>query len=93
VRSDHYAETHNPRDFVERAKVAPRHSERIQRREVSGLAPCFCVEFGADPPNKFRLAAHRGKHTGKEKKIACLHRFYISAEGLRRGGEFDPEFL
>jgi hypothetical protein len=75
ARSYHYSETYNPRDFVERAEVVPRYSERIERREVSGVATRFHVELGTDPSNKFRLAARRGKHTGKEKKIAGSHRF------------------
>ncbi len=73
--------------------MVPRYSQRIERREVSGLATRFHVELGTDPSNKFRLTARRGKHAGKEKKIAGLHRFCISAEGLRGGRESDPQFL
>ena len=74
-------------------KMFSRDRESIERREVSGFATRFHVELGADPPNEFRLAARRGKHTGKKKQIAGLHRFYISAERLRWGREFDPQFL
>ncbi len=70
-----------------------RYRERIERSEVSGLATHFHIELGPNTPNEFRLAARRGKHTGKEEEIAGLHRFYISAERLRWDREFDPQFL
>ena len=73
--------------------MLPRDSEGVERREVSRLAPRFHIELRADASNEFRLAAFRGKHTGKKKKIAGLHRFYISAERLRWGREFDAQFF
>src|SRR4029077_11656104 len=75
------------------AEVPARDRERIERREVSGLATRFHVKLGANTAYKFRLAARCRKHTGKEKKIAGLHRFCISAERLGWGWEFDAEFL
>ena len=70
-----------------------RDSERVERREVSRLAPRFHIELGADAPNEFRLAAFRGKHPGQKKQIAGLHRFHIGAERLRRRRELDAKFL
>ena len=70
-----------------------RDREDIERREVSCFASSFDVELDADAPDEFRGAAFGGKHAGKEKQIACLHRFHISAERFGRRREFDAEIF
>src|SRR6266480_2658482 len=69
------------------------NSENVERGEVSRLASRFHIELRADASNEFRLAAFRGKHAGKKKQIACLHRFYIGSERLRRRRELDAKLL
>ncbi len=70
-----------------------RHSEDVERREVSRLASRFHIELRADAPNEFRPVAFRGKHPAQKKQIARLHRFHISAERLRRRRELDAKFF
>src|SRR5262245_3479078 len=71
--------------------MLPRDSEAVERREVSRLAPRFHIEFGANAPNEFRPVAFGGKHSAQKKQIACLHRFHIGAERLRRCRELDAK--
>ncbi len=73
--------------------MLPRHSEDVERREVSRLAPRFHIELRADAPNEFRPVAFRGKHPAQKKQIAGLHRFHIGAERLRRRREPDAKFF
>src|SRR5580658_831134 len=70
-----------------------RDSEAIQRRQASGRAPCFHIEFRANAPNEFRLAAYGGKHSCEKEQVARLHRFRVDAKRLRRCGELDATFL
>src|ERR1700682_4367330 len=59
-RSGHrHTEPDDPRHFVKRSQMLPRNSEDVERREMSGLASRFHIEFRADVPNKFRSVAFR----------------------------------
>jgi hypothetical protein len=73
--------------------MLPRGSEDIERSEASCHASRLHLEFHADTPNEFRLAALRGKHAGQKKQIARLNCFHISAERLGWHGELDAEFF
>src|SRR5450432_217179 len=93
-RSGHrHAEPDDPRHFVERSQMPSRHSEDVERREVSRFAPRFHIELRADAPNEFRRVAFRGKHPTQKKQIARLHRFHIGAERFRRRRELDAKFF
>src|SRR6267143_2196890 len=93
-RSGHrHAEADDSRHSVERSQVLFRHSEKVERRELSRLATGFQVELRADAPSESRPAAFRGKHSAKKEQIARLHGFYVRAERLRRRGELDAEFV
>src|SRR6266851_9324536 len=70
-----------------------RDSKDVERREVSRLAPRVHIERRADAPNEFRAATFGGKHPGKKKQIARLHRFHIGAERLGRRRELDAKFF
>src|SRR5262245_30685587 len=67
-------------------------SEAIECREASRPAARFHIEFCADAHNEFCPASFRGKHAGKKKQIARLHRLRIYAERLRRRRQVDAKF-
>jgi hypothetical protein len=89
---DQNAEADDARHPVERAQMLARDSEAVERREVSGLAPRFHIEFRSYAPNEFRHAAFGGHHPSKKKQIPGLHRFRIGAERLRRRWKLDAKF-
>src|SRR5207248_2840814 len=73
--------------------MLPGDSEDVERREVSCFASRFHIEFCADAPNEFRAPSFCGKHPGKKKQIARLHRFHINAERLRWRRKLDAKFF
>jgi len=87
------AEPDDPRHFVQRSQMMPRHGEDVQRRQTRCLAPGFHRELRAHAPHEFRAAALGRKHSAQKKQVAGLHRFRIGAERLGRRGEVDAELL
>ena len=72
-------------------RMPPRDSENVERRKVSRLASGFHIELRAETPDESRGTAFSGKHPGQKKQTACLHRFGIGAERLRRRWKLDAE--
>src|SRR6266478_219917 len=72
--------------------MLPRHSQAIQCRKASRLAPGLHIELRSDASNEFRRLALRSKHAGQKKQIARLHCFRIHAEGFRRCWKRDAKF-
>jgi len=73
--------------------MLPRHSQTIQSRKASRLAPGLHIELRCDASNEFRRLALRSKHAGQKKQISRLHRFRIHAEGFRRCWKLDAKFI
>jgi hypothetical protein len=91
-RGYRHTEPDDARHSVERSQILTRDSKTVERREVSGLAPRFDIEFRAHAPSEFRGAAFGRKHPGEEKKIARLDRFGVGAERFRRCRKIDAKF-
>src|SRR5208282_6905509 len=85
------AEADDASNFVERSQIFACDREGVQRREIGRFASGFHIEFRADAANELRRAAFGGKHPGKKKQIAGLHRFRIGAKRLRWRREFDAK--
>jgi len=67
--------------------MLPRDCQDIERCEMRRFAPRFHIELCAHAPDELSLTTFRGKHPGQKKQTACLYRFHISAERLRRRRE------
>src|SRR5215471_14998380 len=71
--------------------MLPCNSERIECRQMSGLAPHFHIKLCANAPDEFRRPAFRGKHPRQKKQISRLYGFRIRAKRLRRRWKLDAE--
>jgi hypothetical protein len=93
-RSGHrYAESNNPRHFVERSEMLPRHSEGLERSQPRCLAARLGIELGANAPNEFRCVPFRGEHSAQEKQVARLYSLHVDAKRLWRYWKLDAKFL
>ena len=52
--------------------MLPRDSKGIERGQVSGIASRLYVEFRADAPDEFRLAAYGGNGSDTQRPFAIV---------------------
>ena len=73
--------------------MLPGNGEHVKCREVR--PPCASVDFKfrAHPPDEFRVAVFRRKHTAQKQQMPVCTWFDIGTERLRRCGEHDAELL
>src|SRR5262245_41675453 len=68
-------------------------SEDIQCRSVGGISSGFGIELFRKSAKILRLVVHNWEHSAKEEKVACLHRFDVSAKRRRGGWELNVKVL
>jgi hypothetical protein len=68
-------------------------SEDVQCRSVGGISSGLGIELFPKSAKILRLVVHNWEHSAKEEKVACLHRFDVSAKRRRGGWELNAKVL